>query len=281
MAGSISLKALDVFLRVYQFFASQLLEHLMKYWLPIALVFLVVTINFVHAATDAPEKAAAPLPAWIVSTSPKIGATDVDPNLTEITVTFDRDMSEGMKWKDEEKLVTVDPDKDAHWKDKRTWVLPIKLKRGEYYRIGLDSKNFDSFQSAESQPAPSSTIYFVTRGASKAVQSHTRAPQITKMVPENGATDVDPESKAIRITFNVPMGKGMSWVGGGASFPEGLADEKPKWTSDGRTCILPVTLKPDNQYKLGLNSLQHVNFQSKWGVPLAPVNYEFKTSGDK
>jgi hypothetical protein len=57
-----------------------------------------------------------------------------------------------------------------------------------------------------------------------------------------------------------------------------LADEKPKWTSDGRTCILPVTLKADNQYKLGLNSLQHVNFQSKWGVPLAPVNYEFKTA---
>ncbi len=237
-------------------------------------------LKFTHAATAAAEKAAAPLPAWIVSTSPKIGATDVDPKLTEITVTFDRDMSDGMSWTGDEKdeMFPADPDKEASWKDKRTCVLPVKLKRGKYYRVGINSKSFQNFKSAAGESAPCSVICFVTRGANKAVQSRVRAPQITKMVPENGATDVDPESKAIRITFNVPMGKGMSWVGGGASFPEGLADEKPKWTSDGRTCILPVTLKPDNQYKLGLNSLQHVNFQSKWGVPLSPVNYEFKTA---
>ncbi len=249
----------------------------MKHQLLIVLCCFVATSNLVYAATA--EKATAPPSAWIVSTSPAIGATDVDPKLAEITVTFDRDMSEDMSWTGDEKdeIFPADPEEKGFWKDKRTCVLPVKLKRGKYYRVGINSKSFQNFKSTEGQAAPCSVIYFVTRGADKAVQSRTRVPQITKMVPENGATDVDPAMKAIRITFNVPMGKGMSWVGGGASFPEGLADQKPKWTSDGRTCILPVALKPDNQYKLGLNSLQHVNFQSKWGVPLAPVVYEFKT----
>ena len=34
----------------------------------------------------------------IMETVPKIGATDVDPALREITVTFDRDMGGGMSW---------------------------------------------------------------------------------------------------------------------------------------------------------------------------------------
>src|SRR5579863_9991962 len=34
----------------------------------------------------------------IVESIPQPGATDVDPNLTEIRVTFDRDMGKGMSW---------------------------------------------------------------------------------------------------------------------------------------------------------------------------------------
>jgi hypothetical protein len=34
---------------------------------------------------------------------------------------------------------------------------------------------------------------------------------------------------------------------------------------------------PTHRYRLGLNSLKHINFQSKWGVPLAPIVYEFRT----
>ena len=31
---------------------------------------------------------------------------------------------------------------------------------------------------------------------------------------------------------------------------------------------------------MGLNSLNHKNFASKWGVPLEPLRYEFRTTGE-
>ena len=51
-------------------------------------------------AGNAEPEPAAVLPAapQIVQTVPAIGATDVDPTLSEITVTFDRDMGKGMSW---------------------------------------------------------------------------------------------------------------------------------------------------------------------------------------
>ncbi len=101
------------------------------------LLFLAVLINTAHGATSAQkEKAAAPLPAWIVATTPTIGATDVDPKLTEITVTFDRDMEKGMSWTGGKPFFPpADADKKAHWRDKRTCVLPVKLACGEYCEV--------------------------------------------------------------------------------------------------------------------------------------------------
>ena len=73
----------------------------------------------------------------------------------------------------------------------------------------------------------------------------------------------------------MPMGEAFSWTGGGEHFPE--VPQRPSWSKDGRTCTLPVKLKPGHKYHLGLNSLSHNNFQSKWGVPLKPVEYHFET----
>ena len=75
------------------------------------------------SATDGPPR--------IVATSPKIGETDVKSELTEITVTFDRDMQAGFSW------TGGPPDfpngsegKKPQWRDKRTCVLPVKLESG-------------------------------------------------------------------------------------------------------------------------------------------------------
>jgi hypothetical protein len=46
-------------------------------------------LSSAQAAQGAPQ---------IVSTSPTRGASDVDPAIKEITVTFDQDMEEGMSW---------------------------------------------------------------------------------------------------------------------------------------------------------------------------------------
>lgn len=230
-------------------------------------------------AAEAPaKKVAKQMPAWIVATSPAIGATDVDPNTSEITVTFDRDMSEGMSWTGGGPSYPKIPEgADAHWRDKRTCVLPVKLKKGEYYRVGINATSYLNFRSADGQPCPCTAIYFVTEGASKSVAARARTPKIVKMVPENGANDVSPSVKALRVTFDVPMGEGMSWTGGGEQFPTVTEGEQAKWSGDGKTCILPVTLEPGKSYRLGINSLSHINFQSKWGVPVVPVEYRFAT----
>ena len=216
----------------------------------------------------------------IVTTSPAAGATNVEPSITEITVTFDRDMSGGFSW------TGGGPDyppaaegKKASWRDKRTCVLPVKLESGRYYRVGINSTSHQNFRSAEGTPARPSAIYFTTRGAGEELVSKTTKPEIVAMNPANGAKSVDPGLKELRITFNVPMAGGFSWTGGGPHFPKIPEGKRPYWTEDRKTCVLPVELKPAWDYRLGLNSPSHKNFQSAGGVSLDPVVYKFTTGG--
>ncbi len=92
-----------------------------------------------------------------------------------------------------------------------------------------------------------------------------------------GVTNVAPGLKELRVTFNLPMGGGFSWTGGGADFPKIPAGQQPRWSEDRKTCVLPVELKPNCEYRLGLNCRSHKNFQSVGGVPLDPILFTFKT----
>ncbi len=74
------------------------------------------------------------------------------------------------------------------------------------------------------------------------------------------------------------MGGGFSWTGGGPNFPTIREGNRPTWSDDRKTCFLPVRLKPNWSYRLGLNSVSHINFQSEGGVPLEPIVYNFKTA---
>jgi hypothetical protein len=166
----------------------------------------------------------------------------------------------------------------AHWRDKRTCVLPVKLYAAQYYRVGINAPSFHGFQSAEGVPAPLSAIYFTTTGASEMLKRKTQVPRIVRLEPLNGAKDVSPAVKELRVTFNVPMAKSFSWTGGGPEFPGTPQGKKPYWTEDQKTCVLPVELKPASNYRVGLNSPSFKGFQSSGGVPLDPVGYMFSTS---
>ncbi len=217
-------------------------------------------------------------PPRIVATSPKVGETEVDPSLAEITVTFDRDMGGGFSWTGGGADYPPTPTgQKAQWRDKRTAVLPVKLQAAHYYRVGINSTSYQNFRSADGVPARPSAIYFTTRGASEEMKLKTAKPEIVSLTPANGATDVDPGLGELRITFNVPMAGGFSWTGGGPEFPVIPLGKKPFWSPDHKTCVLPVSLKPGSSYRLGLNSPSHKNFQSAGGVPLEPVSYTFKT----
>lgn len=214
----------------------------------------------------------------IIATSPKTGATDVDPALTEITVTFDRDMGGGMSWTGGGPDFPKSPEgAKAYWINKRTCALPVTLQAARYYRVGINSTSYQNFRGANGVPAKPSAIYFTTQGASEALQLKTKVPEIVSLNPPNGARDVSPALTELRVTFSVPMGGGMSWTGGGPGFPTMPEGKKAYWTDGGKTCVLPVELKPGSEYELGLNSPSHRNFQSEAGVPLEPVRYKFKT----
>lgn len=217
----------------------------------------------------------------IIATAPKVGATDVAVTTTEITVTFDRDMQGGFSWTGGGEDYPPSPEgKKPVWRDRRTCVLPVELKSGRYYRVGINSASFQNFKGTAGIPARPSAIYFATVGASDEVISRIKKPEIIKMNPKNGVTNVDPGLKELRVTFNVPMEKGFSWTGGGAHFPKVSADQPPHWSKDRKTCVLLVELKPNWEYRLGLNSPSHKNFQSAGGVPLDPIIYTFKTRAE-
>ncbi|HEX4145705.1 MAG TPA: M56 family metallopeptidase [Pirellulales bacterium] len=233
-------------------------------------------------AAAQPDAAATPYPR-IIKTTPERGATDVDPALTEISVTFDRDMDRGMSWTGGPPLFPpTEESRPPHWIDARTCVLPVSLEKGAQYQVGINSPSYQNFRAKMGMPVPASVIAFTTVGATEAIKRRVRIPKIVSLSPENGATDVDPATKSLKVTFDMPMGGGMSWTGSGPNFPKESPDgKKPGWSKDGKTCTLPVLLEAGHEYELGLNSLNHINFQSKWGVPLEPVGYKFHTTAAK
>ncbi|HEY5909480.1 MAG TPA: Ig-like domain-containing protein [Verrucomicrobiae bacterium] len=217
-------------------------------------------------------------PPRIIATSPKSGDTEVNPNLAEITVTFDRDMAGGFSWTGGGPEFPQSPEgQKAHWRDKRTCVFPVRLESGRSYRVGINSPSFRNFRSVDGTPATPSEIRFTTTGASDDAKNRSAKPRIVKLVPLNGAKDVDPGLTELRVTFSVPMSGGCSWTGGGPQFPTIPEGKKPYWTEDKKTCVLPVSLQPAWEYRLGLNSVSFKNFRSASGVPLDPVGYSFKT----
>ena len=175
----------------------------------------------------------------------------------------------------------LDKSRKANWIDKRTCVLPVSFKEGSYYRVGINSKSNLNFKSADGEACPPAAIFFTTKGATPDLLSRVQLPKIVELVPANEADNVSPSTTEIRVTFDVSMGEGMSWTGGGESFPKLSKDQKAQWSNDGLTCTLPVSLLPNHDYRIGLNSLSHNNFQSKWGVPLVPVEYSFRTAPQK
>ena len=241
-----------------------------------------VTLTDAQTSGNPSASADAAGPPRIIATSPKIGATEVDPALKEITVTFDRDMGGGMSWTGGGPDYPKSPEgTKAHWSDKRTCVLPVTLQAAQYYRVGINSTSYQNFKSAAERAAKPSAIYFTTKGASPELKARVLAPQVVRFDPANGAQNVSPAVTELRVTFSLPMGGGFSWCTAGDDdhdFPKGPAGKGISWTADKKTCVLPVELKPNMTYRLSLNDPDHKNFQSDAGVPLEPAAYTFKTS---
>ncbi len=100
-------------------------------------------------------------------------------------------------------------------------------------------------------------------------------PKVVKAVPDDGASDVDPALKELRVEFDQPMLHGMSVVGGGPAFPN--LTGKPRWEND-HTFVCSWRLEPDHDYWLSINSDRFTNFRGTNGEAAVPHPISFHTA---
>lgn len=100
----------------------------------------------------------------VVGMVPANGATDVDPGLTEMRITFDQPMQDG-NWA----IVRSDADfpeivgTPAYDAERKVLTVQVRLKPDTKYRLWLNRGQFDSFRSAEGIPLESVAVTFQTR----------------------------------------------------------------------------------------------------------------------
>jgi bla regulator protein BlaR1 len=101
----------------------------------------------------------------IVSLSPNNGATEVDPAITELRVAFNMEMGGGFSWCGSAPDFPPNPEgKTPFWTDSnRTCVLPVQLKPGTTYSLGLNCPSAINFQSAGGVPLEPVSYSFRTK----------------------------------------------------------------------------------------------------------------------
>jgi len=116
------------------------------------------------------EYTVATLPPVVVKTVPQAGDVKVDPNITEVRVTYSKRMlnrswSWGQISDDTMPKTTGEP---RYLADGKTCVLPVTLEPGHTYVLQLNSLkgSFANFKDRQQRPAVPYLLVFQTRKAS-------------------------------------------------------------------------------------------------------------------
>ena len=102
----------------------------------------------------------------VKSTSPQNGAQDVDPLLTEISVTFSEPMIDGnWSWCFEDKDKFPELTGDPHYTNNNTTnILPVRLEPDKEYVIWINTVSFKDFNDKAGNPAKPYKFIFKTTG---------------------------------------------------------------------------------------------------------------------
>jgi len=123
---------------------------------------LVVVVGVAARADDVTLESVPPV---VVKTVPEAGSADVDPKLTEIKVTFSKDMQDdSWSWNQisKETFPTLDG-KPKFLADKRTNVLPVKLEPGKTYAIWVNTDKAGNFKDTAGRSAVPYLLVFKTK----------------------------------------------------------------------------------------------------------------------
>src|SRR5262249_16712102 len=117
-------------------------------------------------ADDDGEPSVKTLPPVVVRTVPRAGDMEVDAaSVKEMRVTFSKEMTDkSWSWSQisDETFPKV-TGKNRHEKDKRTWVLQVKVEPGKTYVIWLNSEKFRNFKDAGGRAAVPYLLVFETK----------------------------------------------------------------------------------------------------------------------
>lgn len=117
----------------------------------------------------AQEHSVRSLPAVVVKTEPQAGLRNVDPNITEIRVTYSKRMlDKSWSWGQiSDDTFPETTGKPHYLKDGKTCVLPVKLQPGRTYVLQLNSLTgaFANFKDRQMQPAVAYLLVFETKKA--------------------------------------------------------------------------------------------------------------------
>ncbi len=112
-----------------------------------------------------------------------------------------------------------------------------------------------------------------------AYESH--RPRVVATSVPDAATEVDPDSRSLVVTFDRPMRRG--WSLHPVQGPTGLLAvpslRAPRMSADSLRFEIEMELEPGTEYGLALNDTFGGGFLSAEGVPLAPTTLRFRTAG--
>ena len=121
--------------------------------------------TLVHAQQQ--EYTVATLPPVVVNTVPQAGDVKVDPNITEVRVTYSKRMEDGSwSWGQiSDDTMPATTGKPRYLADGKTCVLPVKLEPGRTYVLQLNSLTgkFANFKDRQKRPAVAYLLVFQTR----------------------------------------------------------------------------------------------------------------------
>ncbi len=114
-------------------------------------------------------------------------------------------------------------------------------------------------------------------GVSSCGESDQTAPRVLKTEPQNGDKNVDPNTREMTVTFDERMmDQSWSWAYTEQSrFPD--ITGQAYYTKDFKVNVLPVTMAPNTEYEVWVNSQKHQGFKDIAGNSAVPYKLVFKT----